>query len=114
MTKLETAEAHNMGLVGKFEHDTVHSAKLTMMMDKTIAEVKAYHGMGMKEYQRLAQVTVVYPQDLKVIYPLIGLCGETGEVAEKIKKWIRDADRKPMTQEQLDLLKKELDRKSVV
>ena len=64
--------------------------------------------MGMNEYQKLAEVAVVYPPDLSVIYPTIGLAGETGEVCEKVKKWIRDADRKPMTQEQLALLKKEL------
>jgi len=85
------------------EHSTAHH-----MYDNLETFVHTEHGMGMNEYQKLAEVTVVYPPDLKVIYPTIGLAGETGEVAEKVKKWIRDADRKPMTQEQLDLLKKEL------
>jgi NTP pyrophosphatase (non-canonical NTP hydrolase) len=101
--KMQTAEAHNAPLVGKVELGG-RREQLQMMVDKARAE----NGMGMNEYQKLAEVTVVYPPDLKVIYPTIGLAGETGEVCEKVKKWIRDADRKPMTQEQLDLLKKEL------
>ena len=36
--------------------------------------------------------TAVYPADKAIVYPSLGLCGEAGEVAEKIKKTIRDAD----------------------
>ena len=102
---METAEAHNAPLVGKAE---ILKPSLRQMVESLETIVHAEYGMGMNEYQKLAEVTVVYPPDMKVIYPTIGLCGETGEVAEKIKKWIRDADRKPMTQETLDLIKKEL------
>jgi len=47
--------------------------------------------MNMCEYQKLARKTAIYP-DLgnNFIYPVLGLCGETGEIAEKIKKIIRD------------------------
>lgn len=41
-------------------------------------------------YQEAASKTAIYPQNLKILYPLIGLAGETGEVAEKIKKVLRD------------------------
>ena len=46
--------------------------------------------MEMNEFQRQSLQTAIYPQELKTIYPLIGITGETGEVAEKVKKVIRD------------------------
>jgi len=42
------------------------------------------------EYQKLARKTAFYPERYAVVYPALGLCGEAGEVAEKIKKHIRD------------------------
>jgi NTP pyrophosphatase (non-canonical NTP hydrolase) len=43
------------------------------------------------EYQRLSRETAIYP-DLgnNIVYPALGLCGEAGETAEKVKKAIRD------------------------
>lgn len=46
--------------------------------------------MDFKEYQRKAISFAVYPQTHKVLYPTLGLCGEAGEVAEKVKKQVRD------------------------
>lgn len=46
--------------------------------------------MNFDEYQQAARATAIYPQEMKVVYPVIGLAGETGEVAEKVKKTIRD------------------------
>lgn len=43
-----------------------------------------------KEYHEEALSTSVCPENMDVIYPMIGLSGETGEVAEKIKKVFRD------------------------
>ena len=47
--------------------------------------------MRFSEYQRQSRETAVYP-DLgrNLVYPALGLCGEAGEAAEKIKKAIRD------------------------
>jgi NTP pyrophosphatase (non-canonical NTP hydrolase) len=46
--------------------------------------------MELNEYQELALSTAIYPIDSEIVYPALGLCGEAGEVAEKIKKVIRD------------------------
>ena len=46
--------------------------------------------MHMKDYQNLAISTAIYPKEQGLVYTTLGLCGEAGEVAEKIKKYIRD------------------------
>ena len=46
--------------------------------------------MDFKEYQRKAVTFAIYPATHKVLYPTLGLCGESGEVAEKVKKQVRD------------------------
>ncbi len=47
--------------------------------------------MDFDTYQINARKTAIYPDKNKnYIYPTLGLVGETGEVAEKIKKVIRD------------------------
>ena len=46
--------------------------------------------MNFTEYQELAKSTAIYPSRYFKVYPALGLCGEAGEVAEKIKKVIRD------------------------
>ena len=46
--------------------------------------------MTLNEYQQKALETAVYPQEFKIIYPSLGLTGEAGECADKVKKVIRD------------------------
>lgn len=46
--------------------------------------------MTINEYQSMALETAVYPQEAKILYPTLGLTGEAGEVADKVKKVIRD------------------------
>jgi NTP pyrophosphatase (non-canonical NTP hydrolase) len=46
--------------------------------------------IGFRDYQKKAVSFAIYPATHKVLYPTLGLCGETGEVAEKVKKQVRD------------------------
>ena len=47
--------------------------------------------MNLEEYQKKSRKTAVYPEAGKnFYYPTLGLVGEAGEVANKIKKVMRD------------------------
>jgi len=47
--------------------------------------------MTFEEYQKQSRKTAVYPDaGNNFIYPTLGLSGEAGEVADKIKKVLRD------------------------
>lgn len=64
--------------------------------------------MTFDEYQAKCIKTAKYPGiGQNFIYPTLGMCGETGEVAEKVKKIIRDSDG-ILTYERKEELKKEV------
>ena len=44
--------------------------------------------MNFNEYQQKAKTTAIYRHP--IMYPALGLAGETGEVCEKVKKVLRD------------------------
>jgi NTP pyrophosphatase (non-canonical NTP hydrolase) len=46
--------------------------------------------LKLDEYQKLARATAMYPSESGLSYCALGLCGESGEVADKLKKVIRD------------------------
>lgn len=46
--------------------------------------------MTLNEYQEAALRTAIYSQERAIVYPTLGLTGEAGEVADKVKKTIRD------------------------
>lgn len=49
--------------------------------------------MTFAEYQTLSRKTVIYPNPgNNLVYTTLGLVGEAGEVAEKMKKVIRDGE----------------------
>jgi NTP pyrophosphatase (non-canonical NTP hydrolase) len=64
--------------------------------------------MRFSDYQRQSRVTAVYPgAGANLTYPALGLCGEAGETAEKVKKMLRD-DGGVLTDERREALAAEL------
>ena len=61
--------------------------------------------MTLNEYQQKALETAVYPQEYKIIYPSLGLTGEAGECADKVKKVIRDNGGQFTEEKRLELAK---------
>lgn len=45
---------------------------------------------NLNNYQMQAREFAIYPESSRVTYPALGLAGEAGEVADKVKKIIRD------------------------
>jgi NTP pyrophosphatase (non-canonical NTP hydrolase) len=64
--------------------------------------------MLISDYQELSRRTATYPgAGENLVYPTLGLAGEAGEVAEKVKKLLRD-DGGVMSQERRAALAGEL------
>jgi len=64
--------------------------------------------MNFSEYQKKSRKTAKYPSaGDNWIYPVLGLCGESGEIAEKMKKILRDCGGK-ISEPKKEEIKKEL------
>jgi len=62
--------------------------------------------MNFNDYQKKANQTAIYPNRGKNwVYPVLGICGEVGEVAEKFKKIIRDEGGKISSAKKLEIEK---------
>lgn len=51
---------------------------------------RRHRGMKFSEYAEAAAETAIYPHSHAILYPALGMAGEAGEVANKVKKIIRD------------------------
>ena len=63
-----------------------------MINETDIEAFKYYNSMDMDDYQKNAAETAIYSSKHAVIYPALGLAAEAGEVANKVKKILRDGD----------------------
>lgn len=61
-------------------------------VDKVMKKEQNWTGSTFNEYQKLSQATAVYPKHdgFNIAYPVLGLTGEAGEVANEMKKVFRD------------------------
>ena len=60
------------------------------------------------DYQDFVRTMKRYPEQYAVIYPALGLAGEAGEIAEKVKKWVRDEGGQEISLDRKDAILKEL------
>ena len=62
--------------------------------------------ISLAQYQSAASKTAMYKHNHKILYPALGLAGEAGEVANKVKKMLRDGkfDREDVAAEVGDCL----------
>ena len=61
-----------------------------MINESDLEAFEYYNSNMMNDYQRAAASTAIYPSTAAVTYPALGLAGEAGEVANKVKKIMRD------------------------
>ncbi len=61
--------------------------------------------MTLNEYQQHALETAIYPENRRILYPTLGLTGEAGEVADKVKKVIRDGHEEFSPEKRLEIVK---------
>jgi NTP pyrophosphatase (non-canonical NTP hydrolase) len=61
-----------------------------MITQEDIDAFSVWQNIGMTDYQEVASDTAIYPPENEIIYPALGLAAEAGEVANKVKKILRD------------------------
>lgn len=59
--------------------------------------------MTLNEYQQKALETAIYPNP--ILYPALGMCGEAGEVADKVKKVLRDNNSEFTDEKKMEIAK---------
>ena len=58
---------------------------------------------NINHYQKKAIETAIYPDSHKIVYPALGLAGEAGEVANKVKKFVRDKPKRASSRRKSNL-----------
>lgn len=81
------------------------NSKLNSKLRKLI-QIYTTSEISPDRYQQLCVSTAVYPRQQKIVYPALGLVNESGEVAGKIKKYLRGDFE--LTAEKRDAIAKEI------
>lgn len=76
-------------------------------MSDTIEGLNAGPVQSLEEYQLFVRATKVYDKEYNLVYPVLGLVNEAGEVAGKVKKLMRD-DNGQLTQQRFEDILSEL------
>ena len=61
--------------------------------------------MNLNDYQNEAAKTAIYPEYIGLAYTALGLSGEAGEVADKVKKVYRDSEGEISDEKRLEIAK---------
>lgn len=77
-------------------------------MSKTKTPTTPSQKLALTDYQIRALSTAIYPEDQGLAYTALGLAGEAGEVADKVKKLLRDHGGKLGSQQLREGLAREL------
>lgn len=75
------------------------------VVNEAVSEESAVQSL--EEYQTFVRSTKVYGEEYNLMYPVLGLVNEAGEVAGKVKKLMRDDDGQ-LTQERFHEIVSEL------
>lgn len=71
-------------------------------------EYKDYSDETFNNYQKATAQTAKYPPQMALVYLSLGIASEAGEVAGKMKKWIRDGDSKMTREEWVQAMSSEI------